>query len=212
MDLLTKLTFLFLCGSQPAWSMLYPRCGCYLCVSLCVCVGVIVCLRQSVCGCLRVNCLCVSLCQVGVCMLGRVGGLYVYQKTTTYTYSMRVRLRFQCVYVLYLESTNYLTKQLLTARDRWTSVSTALRSASGGQKKVDSIEVRGVVRQCESLPVKRALMMSGVEGGEVEGGQGQGWEGRETPGGGETPLTPRDFFGESAKLWRREKLETRRNG
>jgi hypothetical protein len=104
--------------------------------------------------------------------------------------------------VLYLESTHYLTKQHRTARDRWTSVSTALRSASGGQ--VDSIQVRGGVALGDtlrdSLPVKRALMMSGVEGGEVEGGLGQGWEGRETPGGGETPLTPRDFFGESAKL------------
>ena len=44
----------------------------------------------------------------------------------------------------------------------------------------------------DSLPVKRALMMSGVKGGDVEGEQG--WEGRETPGGGETPLTPRDFL------------------
>ena len=147
-------------------------------------------------------------------MLGRVGGLYAHAKTNTYAYSTRVRIRFQCVYVVYLESTHYLTKQLLTTCDRWTSVSTALRSASGGQ--VDSIEVRGGVTLGdtlgESLPVKRALMMSGVEGGEVEGGQGQGWEGRETPGGVETPLTPRDFFGESAKLWRREKLETRTNG
>jgi len=65
-------------------------------------------------------------------------------------------------------------------------VSDHTRNCGGGATLGDTLR--------ESLPVKKALSMIGVKGGEVKGGLGHGWEGRETPGGGETPLTPRDFL------------------